>query len=198
MRGGPALHAPDLELIENGALPLSALYTIRPGERAYDNVSGGIFQVTRDIVKVKPAEGSRACLFYEDARKACRIYENRPLECRLQACRDNTALEQAYADLRLCRGDILDTRPALAEMIHAHEEQCHFEVIHDLVERRDAGDADAARRLTEIVNYDHHFRGLAVEKGSLPADVLDFLFGRPLAGVLKDQFGVKISRRQTE
>jgi Fe-S-cluster containining protein len=194
IKGGPALHVPDLEWIERGEIPLTALFTIRPGERAYDNVSGGLFQVTADIVKIRSAEGSRSCLFYDEAEKACRIYGGRPLECRLQACWDSTAMEQAYADLRISRFEILQNRPRLMEMIEAHEEHCHFAAIHHLTELREAGDTEAAYRLSEIINYDHHFREIAVNRANIPADLLDFLIGRPLSRILKDQFGVKIVR----
>lgn len=194
MKGGPALHEPDMEMIRSGDIPLTALYTIRPGERAYDNVSGGLFQVTADIVKIKSQADSPACRFYDPSEKACRIYASRPLECRLQACWDNSALEGAYADMRLSRRDILEGSAGLREMIIAHEEHCHFAVLHDLIDRRQAGEREAASRLTEIVNYDAHFRDLAVNKGSVAEELLDFLFGRPVAEILQQQFGIKVMR----
>jgi len=192
-RGGPALHEPDMEFIRAGAIPLNCLYTIRPGERAYDNVNGGLFQVTTDIVKIKSHEGSSACVFYDDDDKACRIYAHRPLECRLQACWDNSALEGAYTGERLSRKMILENSEWLRDMIDAHEARCHFEFIHHYVEGREAGDLASADELTEIVNYDVHFREIAVSKGNMPSDLLDFLLGRPLAKILQDQFGVKIN-----
>jgi len=195
VRGGPALHDPDIAVIHQGGVPLNSLYTIRPGERAYDNVSGGLFQVTRDIVKIKSAEGSRACMYYDDGQKACLIYEARPLQCRLQACWDNNALEGLYASMLLSRRTILENARWLCEMMDAHEEYCHFQPIHELVDRREEGDPEASAKLTEIVNYDAHFRDIAVSKGQVPADILDFLFGRPLARIIEDQFGIKVSRK---
>ncbi len=194
MRGGPALHEPDLEFIRGGAIPLNCLYTIRPGERAYDNVNGGLFQVTSDIVKIKSRENSPACVFYDDAEKACRIYADRPLECRLQACWDNSALEEAYTGERLSRKVILENSQWLRELIDAHEDRCHFEFIHHYVEGREAGEPSATSELVKIVNYDAHFRDIAVNKGRVPADILDFLLGRPLSEIIHDQFGVKITR----
>ncbi len=195
LRGGPALHEPDLELVRDSAVPLSGLYTIRPGERAYDNVGGGLFLVTSDIVKIKSKAGSAQCLFYDPEGSACRIYENRPLECRLQACWDTSALEGAYADMRLSRRAILENAQWLCEMIDAHDAQCHFEKVRQLVAERDEGDGSATAALTGIINYDAQFRRLAVEKGRVPEELLDFLFGRPLADILAQQFGVKVSRQ---
>jgi len=194
IRGGPAIHEADAALILNGSIPLNQLYTIRPGERAYDNVNGGLFQVTTDIIKIISREGSQACVFYDDANNACRIYEKRPMECRLQACWDNAALQQAYTGDRLSRKEILVNSQWLRELIDAHEERCHFEFIYPLVESREAGDMSAAAELTEIVNYDAYFRDIAVSKGQVPADLLDFLLGRPLAEILQKQFGIKINR----
>lgn len=194
-RGGPALHEADFQRVSSGDIPLSALYTIRPGERAYDNIGGGLCQVDQDIVKIKSRGDSPACLFYDDSEKACLIYEKRPLECRLQACWDNSALEKAYASRRLSRRMILQNADWLMEMIDAYEEKCHFRIIHDLVDRREAGVEGAADALTEVVNYDAYFRDIAVNKGRVPREILDFLFGRPLADVLKQQFGVKVVRR---
>jgi len=195
MRGGPALHEPDVEFVRGSVLPLSSLYTIRPGERAYDNVGGGLFLVTRDIVKIKSKPGSAECLFYGSEASACRIYESRPLECRLQACWDTSALEGVYADMRLSRRAVLENAQWLCEMIDAHGEQCHFEKIRQLVAERDEGDASATAALTGIINYDAQFRRLAVEKGRVPEELLDFLFGKPLADILAEQFGVKVSRQ---
>lgn len=197
MRGGPALHEPDVEFVRDGVLPLSGLYTIRPGERAYDNVGGGLFLVTRDIVKIKSKTGSAECLFYDPEASACRIYESRPLECRLQACWDTSALEGAYADMRLSRRAILENAQWICEMIDAHDEQCHFEKIRQLVAERDEGDRSATAALNGIINYDAQFRRLAVEKGQVPEETLAFLFGRPLADVLAEQFGVKVTRQST-
>ena len=194
MRGGPALHESDIELILSGDIPLNCLYTIRPGERAYDNVNGGLFQVTTDIIKIKSRADASACVFYDGAEKACRIYEKRPMECRLQACWDNTALQEAYAGERLSRREILINSEWLRELIIAHEERCHFQFIHELVEKREFGDTSAAAELTEIVNYDAQLRDLAVDKGQMPADLLDFLLGRPLAEIIQKQFGVKVKR----
>jgi len=80
-------------------------------------------------------------------------------------------------------------------MMDAHEEYCHFQPIHDLVDRREAGVPEASAKLTEIINYDAHFRDIAVSKGQVPADILEFLFGRPLARIIEDQFGIKVSRK---
>lgn len=194
LRGGPAIHEADAELITNGDIPLTRLYTIRPGERAYDNVGGGLFQVTTDIIKIKSRDGASACVFYDDSAQACGIYEKRPMECRLQACWDSTPLQDAYTGDRLSRKEILVNSRWLRELIDAHEARCHFEFIYPLVEGREEGDTSAAAELTGIVNYDAHFRDVAVSKGQMPAELMDFLLGRPLAEILQKQFGIKINR----
>ncbi|MCP4754949.1 MAG: hypothetical protein GY866_29075, partial [Proteobacteria bacterium] len=64
-KGGPAFHLQDRELLEKGAIHSRDIYTIRKGEPAHDNVKGGLFPVSTDIIKIKGQEDSWACIFLE-------------------------------------------------------------------------------------------------------------------------------------
>jgi len=193
-KGGPALHLADLDLINSGNIPLASLYTLRKGERAIDNVSGARVRLTSEIVKIKSRPDSETCMSYQDADKACTIYGFRPLECRTLECWNTAPLVQIYAENRLTRRDLLGERTWLAELVQAHEDECPISRIEVLVEGRASGDPSAAEELSRIIRYDHHFRNLVAEKGKISPDLLDFLLGRPLEGIITRQFGVKINR----
>lgn len=190
--GGPALHEEDWDLVEEGSLPLTDLYTLRKGEMVRDNVAGGLMRLTAEIIKIKSVPDGRACLYFMEARRACRIYGHRPVECRTLECWNTAGIEQLYQTRRLTREAIVKDIPWLWELVMAHEAECGLEAVGEWVERRASGDKDAWRKLVEGVRFDHYFRQVAVEKGGLPQDMLMFLLGRPLAEILSDQFGVKV------
>lgn len=193
-KGGPALHEEDLALVSGGRLPLADLVTLRQGEAVIDNVGGGKICLPSEIIKIKPKSGMAACLYFDQADNRCGIYENRPLECRTLECWNSAALAGIYDKARLTRAAILKPVSWMLEMVNAHEAECALDVVGDLVCRREAGDGSAAVLLSKKVNYDLHFRALAMEKGGLPADRMAFLFGRPLAEIISLQFRVKVIR----
>jgi len=67
-KGGPALHDEDRSIIEKGGIPLTALYTIREGELARDNVNGGVIRLPAEIIKIKSLEDSKTCMYFDDAQ----------------------------------------------------------------------------------------------------------------------------------
>ena len=70
-KGGPAFHLADRAIIEKGAIQLKHLTTIREGEPAWDNVSGGVLPAPTDIIKIKSRPGGRTCVFYDEEAAAC-------------------------------------------------------------------------------------------------------------------------------
>lgn len=196
MKGGPALHEDDIKHVDGGVIPLTALYTIRKGELAYDNVNsnGGLIRQEAEIIKIKSLADSKTCMYFDDANKSCEIYDNRPIECRVLECWDTTGIEKIYSRDRLNRNKVLRNVSWLLELINAHESKCAFEKIQALVNARESGDHSAAPELSKTLNYDSHFRNLVIEKGNVPSDMLDFLFGRPLFLIVQQQFGIKINR----
>jgi Fe-S-cluster containining protein len=193
-KGGPALHNEDLDVVDSGILPLTSLYTIRKGELAVDNIGGGLICLSSEIIKIKTHVNSTACMYFDGSSSSCGVYDGRPVECRVLECWNTDAVEYLYARNRLTREDVLKNIPWLMELVDTHETECAMGIVKSLVERREKGDPDAGPRLVELVRYDLHYRELLVEKGGLPSEMMEFLFGRPLADIIPRQFGVKVVR----
>ena len=193
-KGGPALHDEDRVFLESGILPLTSLYTIRKGELVQDNVMGGLIRLPSEIIKIKARPGFPACMYFDGTTNSCGIYAGRPVECRTLECWNTDAVENMYASQRLTREAVLKHIPWLLELVKTHEAECAMDVLGGLVERREKGDPDAGPHLGELVHYDLHYREMPVEKGGLPSEMMDFLFGRPLPEIIARQFGVKVVR----
>jgi len=193
-KGGPALHFEDQQLLDAGSIPLASLYTIRKGELARNNVTGGLICLPIEIIKIKSYPGDSACMYYHDADASCGIYEKRPFECRAMECWNSDKIVALYDQNRLTRELVLEKADWLKDLVDTHESECDLERVQTLVNEREAGDANAASVLMEMINYDFHLRNIVTEKGNISSDMLDFLFGRPLSEIISRQFGVKISK----
>jgi Fe-S-cluster containining protein len=187
-KGGPSFHHADRGLIEDGVIHSKYLYTIRKGEWAYDNVRQCLEPVDSDIIKIKEKNDSWTCIFFDETQSACAIYENRPLECRTLKCWDTRELEDLYAKKRLTREDLISEIEGLWSLIKDHQQRCDWEIIQKLVKaiKSDPGDGRARLKLAEIIKFDTEIRKLVVSTAGLEAEMLDFLFGRPLARTLKE------------
>lgn len=194
LKGGPALHGVDLDLVRGGAIPLSCLYTIRPGEAVTDNVCGGVSVADADIIKIKSKTDAAACVFLDTTANSCRIYADRPLECREMACWDTESIRSVYAWDRLDRGRIIEEILSLAELVAIHEAECNMALIARLFDLRKCGDTHAAADIAGRISYDADLRERAVSAQPGIADILDFLFGRPLSLTVALQFGVPVRR----
>ena len=194
-KGGPAFHQADKHLIEAGVIHSKYLFTIREGELAYDNVRQCLEPARTDIIKIKKQKDSLTCIFFNEQECACTIYENRPSECRALKCWDTKALEDLYAKMRLTRKDLISEIEGLWGLIKDHQERCNYDTIQRLVNaiKRD-GDVAARKKLVEIIQFDTEIRKLVVSKAGLEAEILDFIFGRPLNETLKN-FGLKVQKK---
>ena len=194
-KGGPSFHHADKILIEKGFIDTKYLYTIRKGEMAYDNVRHRLEPVGSDIIKTKGKNDSWTCIFFDERQNACTIYENRPIECRALKCWDTAELEGLYAKRRLKRKDLIAEIEGLWDLIKDHQQRCNYETIQNLVSAINGNKADDARqKLAEIIQFDIEIRKLVVSRGGLDAEMLDFLFGRPLKRTLKN-FGLTVLRK---
>ena len=194
-KGGPCFHHTDKQLIDNGAIHTKHLYTLRRGELVFDNVKGRLVPVESDIIKIKGNDDSWTCVFFDEEKKGCRIYKDRPLECRALKCWDTREFEAMYAENRLSRKDLISDIEGLWDLINDHQVRCDYEKIHRLVKALDSRDNKQVRReIIEIIQYDMEIRKLVVEKGGLDAEMLDFLFGRPLIKTI-ESFGVRLYLR---
>jgi Fe-S-cluster containining protein len=185
-KGGPSFHHADKTLIEEGVIHSKYLYTIRKGELAYDNVKQCLEPVSSDVIKIKGKNKSRTCIFFNEPQSACTIYENRPIECRALKCWDTEALEDLYAKKRLTRKDLISEIEGLWGLIKDHQERCNYKTIQKLVDALNSNMRDNERqKLNEIIQFDAEMRKLVVSTAGLDAEMLDFLFGRPLTRTIK-------------
>ncbi|MBC2714401.1 MAG: YkgJ family cysteine cluster protein [Desulfobacteraceae bacterium] len=198
LKGGPALHEADRQIIDNGILPLTSLYTIRKGELARDHINGGLVQLPAEILKIKSLKKSTTCMYFNEMDKQCSIYDHRPIECRTLECWNTRAIESMYSRNRLTRKMLLKKVGWLIELVETHESECGLDKIQHLVNDREAGDPGASIDLMQLINYDLHFRNLVMEKGKIALEMLDFLFGRPLSVIISTQFGVKIDKKKPD
>ncbi|NNG01818.1 MAG: YkgJ family cysteine cluster protein [Desulfobacteraceae bacterium] len=185
-KGGPALHKEDLSKVQSGVICISQLFTIRAKEPVWDNVLGVMSTAGTDVVKIKGTKNSPLCSYYDGKAPACRIYGNRPAECRALKCWDTAAVEEMYAKNRLTRRDILAAAESLCDLIDAHQQYCDYDNInrlcHGIVQQNDwTGGAE----LTKIIRYDENMRQLVIKQAGISVDILDFLFGRPVAATLR-------------
>jgi Fe-S-cluster containining protein len=191
-KGGPSFHRTDKALIEKGVIHSKYLYTIRQGELAYDNVRQCLEPVSSDVIKLKGKGETWTCIFFDEKQNECTIYENRPIECRALKCWDTKALEDLYARKRLRREDLIADIEGLWGIIKDHQTRCNYETIQKLVKAINSGrQGEARQELGEIIQFDIEIRKLAVSRGGLDVEMLDFLFGRPLKQTLKN-FGLKM------
>lgn len=183
--GGPALHRQDLPLIEDGTIQLADIVTLRPGERAYDQIAHSLQPLSEEILKIKGRDGKWTCTFYSPEGRACGMYDTRPIECEKLFCRDTALLEEMYDQDRLTRHDLLPEDHPLMELIREHDAKCAPSLMEEKAKLARQGNEDAGRDLKEMVVFDIEIRRLVAQKGGAPAELNDFLFGRPLRVLLK-------------
>ncbi len=192
-KGGPALHMEDLPLVESGKIPLKALFTIRQGEPAFDNVNHSIAPAVTDIIKIKGGrQMTSVCYFYDRKHRNCGQYDARPAECQALKCWDVGDIEKLYNCRRLTRRHVLSKVEGLWELVADHQERCDYGYIAELAEqvRRTSGPDSAQQKLLELVRYDESLRQLTIERMNLDPEMLYFLYGRPLSFTIR-MFQVK-------
>ncbi|MFO7707754.1 MAG: YkgJ family cysteine cluster protein [Desulfobacterales bacterium] len=183
--GGPALHRQDRHLVETGLIHTRDLYTIRRGEMAHDQIRSAVVPVRRDIIKIKGKGGTWACRFFDPAAGSCRIYAERPLECRLLECWNTGRIARAYARGRLTRRDLIGELQGVWAVVEEHQRRCDYGLIRKLLAPAPAQSAERRlRELTAIIRYDEQLRERVLARIGLEAQMLDFLFGRPLRRTL--------------
>lgn len=179
--GGPVLRSQDERLIKTGKLDLSVLYTLRAGERMFNKESLKMEPLATDQIKIKVDPETLRCLFLTPENR-CDIYSQRPFECRSFKCWDEREIVEVYAsDTPLCREDIIGGIKGLWDLVADHHERCSYDLLDELIRKvDDTGDQEAAEKVCEMIAYDQSLRETLVESGRVKAEILDFLFGRPL------------------
>jgi Fe-S-cluster containining protein len=195
-KGGPSFHLQDKNLIEKGLIPLKYIYTIRKGERSFDNVKECFLPASSDILKLKGQRGSWTCVFFNETDHNCTIYEHRPIECKVLKCWDTEEIEKIYAKSRLTRKDLISSVEGLWELVESHQERCAYDMLKLFIDSLNTDKKDEALKgIKELVEYDIQIRELAIQKASLNPDLTDFLFGRPILETIKI-YGLKIRKEE--
>jgi Fe-S-cluster containining protein len=187
-KGGPALHTTDAPLIQSGSIPAKFLFTLRQGERVFDNIKACLYPAETDIIKIKSALRSSTCMFFEEKNASCGIYENRPLECRVLKCWDTRAIMACYSENRLTRKDLIGSVTGLWDMVEDHQKTCAYPPVLEFVEALKTSKEKNIQKekiIGDTMAYDLSMRSVMVEKGGIDPEMLDFLFGRPLSAVLE-------------
>jgi Fe-S-cluster containining protein len=183
-KGGPALHAQDLPLIQDGTIPLTDIVTLRAGEWVFDQPAQQIVQLSSEMLKIKGRDGGWTCLYLSPESNLCAVYATRPAECEALFCEDTAPLQAMYEKDRLVRADLLPEGHPLLELMADHDVRCDPARMAELAKAAREGDVDAGQALKEMVVYDMEMRRLVPQKSGQPAELNEFLFGRPLRVLL--------------
>jgi len=167
--------------------------TLRQGETVREDISGGLDELKKEIVKVAGQEQSFVCGFYDRTLSSCRIHVNRPAECRALFCENTTAIRKMYSRERLTRADIMDTGGALWELIAFHDQAFPATMAVSLARKASVGQRQARESLLELAETEGHFRRTFLEKTGTTPEELDFYFGRSLARICSP-FGLRLTR----
>ncbi|MCD6306273.1 MAG: YkgJ family cysteine cluster protein [Deltaproteobacteria bacterium] len=193
LRSGPSLQLRDIPLVMEGPIAPAHLYALRVGELVWDNVHQQWQKTGTEIIKVKEQKGTRACLFYDAAKKACTIYEHRPVQCVAMKCWDPSEFMRVYQEPKASRKDIIFD-PNLLRLMAVHEAQCGYDRLEHFVKAIENTGEEAVKEVLGILKWDHDLRRMAPENLGLPHDALDLVFGRPLTHTIS-MFGLKAVRK---
>ena len=195
-KGGPSFHHEDKMLIDTGIIPSKYIYTIRKGERSYDNVKECFLPASSDILKLKGQINSWTCVFFNETNNNCTIYDHRPIECKVLKCWDTREIEKIYAKNRLTRKDLISSVEGLWQLVEGHQERCSYDMLKLFIDSLNTGKKDEALKgILEIIEYEIKIRKLVVLKAGLETDLTDFLFGRPIMETIKI-YGLKIKEKE--
>jgi Fe-S-cluster containining protein len=191
LKGGPALHHDDRELISDGKIQLEHLVTIRCGEPAVSPIGDKLDYLQTELIKLKGQASDWACLFFNRQNAACRIYQYRPLECTLLKCWDTDDLERIINKNLLSRTDILPTASPVLAYIANHEKECSLGSLDSLLSFLSVPSSQdkIMSELTNMVRKDMTIRTRALAEPDFPEKIELFIFGRPLFIILQN-FGI--------
>ncbi len=185
-RVSPSLHPEDLDLLKDGILRFSDLYTLRKGEPVLNNITATLDNLSGELVKLKEKPENTQCYFYDESEKSCRIYDRRPLQCRTQECWNPQALEKLWSGDKLTRRHLLRNDAELLELIDVHEQRCSTEKLDSAVKKYwETGEASELDPVIDMLSQDLIIRNFFTERLGRSEEELDFLLGRPLAKVVE-------------
>ncbi len=193
IKGGPALHGADIDLLRQGSIPRKNLISIRKGEFAYNPVIERVQATQSEIVKLKGSGGDWTCCYYDPESHGCSTYDNRPLACVILQCwNPDVSLALVEKDL-LSRLDIVSGDKFLVKLITEYELACPLPDCEKLSTDLQNNSESVIAKLEDLVNCDLQFRNNAVARSDKVLDEEMFLFGRPLFQIVQS-FGLLVSQ----
>lgn len=187
LKGGPALHLQDKDILLDGHIGRERLITIRKGELAFSPLSGKLEPVQKELVKVAGKGKGWSCCFYDKEKASCAVYNHRPLECRLLKCWDTEDLLSVIGNDTLGRADILGPDDPLVTYIEQHETGCSLERVEEIISvlMKKKNDPESLAMLSSVIHEDLAIRSRAIAEFGLSLEAELFVFGRPLFKILK-------------
>lgn len=193
MKGGPTLHEEDAPMFAKDVLKRPHVYTLRKGE-VVRNIDDNLMVLEREIIKIKGQGEAWSCMFYDKDQSACKIYKDRPVECRALKCWDLRGFDEVMAKPCLQRRDLIKPGDGILKIIGAHEQRCAYETLESAVKGLQGYDSDkAVEKILDLLQYDHYIRQFFGERLKLDANVMDFIFGRPLTSTIR-MFGLCVKQ----
>jgi len=190
-RGSPVLFDQDRPTLADGFIRRRDLVTLRRGEKAFSNREQKLVVLEREQVKLKEAPDGRTCLFLGPGGDACLIYPHRPFQCRVMECWDPSRFDTILKLPPLTRLDLLGRDNPLAPIMDRHDRECGPASVIELLDHEALPDAEAEARVLDHVLFDLHVREFVQEKFAVPQEDMEFLFGRPLALLIRS-FGYEV------
>lgn len=194
-QGSPTLHQEDLELLQQGRIPWSRIFTLRKGEPVrppHGENEGKPFFLLDERIKIRERPQGQGCVFLEGESDLCSIYADRPIQCRAQACWDPTQSRELGKGIYLTRKDIFEKVDAVMQIMIEHEKRCSFEALHAAFRQlQENGGEDDIKKFLGLVSYEDHFRNFVSEKFQIPPDHLELVLGRSFTDLMPI-FGLKV------
>lgn len=178
----PTLLMDDMILLKKNIIRPEHLFTVRKGEFGYCNFDDETVELESEMIKVRGAPDSGACIFYQGFDKSCAIYEDRPIQCRIQQCWAQTGrpVEQPL----LTRKDIFQGIDPVWKIMCAHEERCSHDDWKRAVSRLEATRGHSVDDLLATLRYDHTVRDFLRDRLGMSKEITELVVGRPMENFL--------------
>jgi len=190
-RGSPVLFDQDRPTLADGFIRRRDLVALRRGEKAFSNREQKVVALEREQVKLKEAPDGRTCLFLGPGGDACLIYAHRPFQCRVMECWDPSRFETILKLPPLTRLDLLGRDNPLAPIMDRHDRECAPSDLEQLLGGQAPPDPAAEAKVLDLVLFDLHVREFVQQKFAVAQEEMEFLFGRPLALLIRS-FGYEV------
>jgi len=186
LKGGPALHKEDKDILLAGHIGREQLVTIRKGELIFSPLSGKLEPSQKEFVKIAGKGKGWSCCYYDAEKASCAIYSHRPLECRILKCWDTEQLLSVVGKDTIVRADILSPDDPILKHVEIHETTCSLQRVEDVISGllKEKDDPELLAELSALIHEDLAMRSRAIDEFQLSVEAELFIFGRPLFKIL--------------